>query len=176
MLPWSCQSGSCKPVFIAILLHCRSMNRVRVLFLANVDADNTNAQSLNVREIVLRLDPARFQSTLFYERQPDSRLTNAHGVRLLSLPAHGRTWRIFREMVSGYDLIAYLDTSPASYLFLHLPRFLRRGTKTVYHEEAPYAQAADAPRLARFLQEGVVPRSDACTAITEFCALDLRQS
>ena len=149
---------------------------MRVLFLASVDGDNTNAQSLNVREIVSRLDPAQFESTLFYEDQPDQRLTNLSSIRLLALPSSGKTLRILREMLSGYDLIAYLDTSPASYLFLHLPRFLRGKTKTVYHEEAPYAQATDAPRLARFLQDGVIPRSDACTAITEFIAQDLRDT
>lgn len=149
------------------------MNRVRILFLANVDADNTNAQSLNVREIVTRLDPDRFESTLFYERQPDPRLANVPGIRLLQMPTRGRTLRIFREMLSTYDLIAYLDVSPASYMFLHLPRFIRGKTKTVYHEEAPYYQAPDSPRLARFLQDGVVPRSDVCTAITDFIAQDL---
>jgi glycosyltransferase involved in cell wall biosynthesis len=149
------------------------MNRVRVLFLANVDADNTNAQSLNVREIVTRLDPACFESTLFYERQPDPQLTSVSAIRLLQMPPRGRTLRIFREMLSGYDLIAYLDVSPASYMFLHLPRVIRGKTKTVYHEEAPYYQAADSPRIARFLQDGVVPRSDVCTAITDFIAQDL---
>ena len=154
----------------------RSGDKLRILFLANVDADNTNAQSLNVREIVLRLDRERFESTLWYERQPDPRLVKTSGVRLLQMPSRRRTLVVLREMLAGYDLITYLDTSPASYMFLHLPRLLRRGTKTVYHEEAPYAQGIDAPWLARFLQDGVVPHSDACTAITEFCAQDLRDS
>jgi len=33
------------------------MAEIRVLFLPDVEADNTNAQSLNVREVALRLDP-----------------------------------------------------------------------------------------------------------------------
>jgi hypothetical protein len=37
------------------------MGKLRVLFMPGVDLDNTNAQSLNVREIVLRLDPEKFQ-------------------------------------------------------------------------------------------------------------------
>lgn len=80
-----------------------------MLFLPLVDADNTNAQSLNVREITLRLDPERFQSTLWYEREPDARLRDRTGIRLLQLPSRGRTLRILRELLAGYDIIAYMD-------------------------------------------------------------------
>jgi hypothetical protein len=59
------------------------MNKVRVLFLPPVDADNTDAQSLNVREIAPRLDPERIESTLWYEQEPDTRLRHCPGIRLL---------------------------------------------------------------------------------------------
>src|SRR6266568_1125566 len=102
------------------------MNKVRVLFLAGVDADNTNAQSLNVREVVLRLDPERLHSTVWYEREPDPRLRNRSSIRLLQLPARNKTLRILREMLGDYDIVAYMDYSPASYAFLHLPQVVRR--------------------------------------------------
>src|ERR1700752_4939445 len=114
------------------------MDKVRMLFMLGViDTTNTNAQSLNAREIVLRLDPERFESTLWYEYEPDPRLVGRAGIRLLKLPSRGKTWRILREMLSGYDVIAYMDFSPASYLFLHLPRIVRSRATTVYHIEAP---------------------------------------
>jgi glycosyltransferase involved in cell wall biosynthesis len=151
------------------------MNKVRVLFLAGVDADNTNAQSLNVREIVLRLDPGRFVSTVFYEREPDSRLKNRSGIRLLQLPARNKTLRILREMLADHDIVAYMDYSPASYAFLHLPRAVRRA-KAVMHVEAPSAQLTNPSRMLRLLYEGVQARCDVYTAITEFIAQELQCS
>lgn len=151
------------------------MKKVRILFLAGVDADNTNAQSLNVREIALRLDPERFHSTLWYEREPDPRLRSLPGIRLLSLPTRGKTLRILREMLADYDIVAYMDYSPASYMFLHLPRFVRRA-KAVLHVEAPSSQLTNPSRQLRLLYQGVQPRCDIYTAITEFIARELQSS
>jgi len=149
------------------------MDKVRVLFLPAVDAENTNAQSLNVREITLRLDPERFQTTLWYEHEPDPRLRNLAGIRLRQLPSRGKSWRIWSEMLAGYDIIGYIDYSPASYLFLHLPRLLRRRAKAVFHAEAPAAQIMNPSRALRFLYEGIFPRCDVYTGITEFVAQDV---
>jgi glycosyltransferase involved in cell wall biosynthesis len=149
------------------------MNKVRVLFLPVVDADNTNAQSLNVREIALRLDPERLQSTLWYERQADPRLLGNPSIRLLQLPSRVRSRRILREILSAYDIIAYVDYSPASYFFLHLPRTLRRQTKAVFHAEAPSAQMVNPSRTLRFLYNGIVPCCDVYTGITDFVAQDV---
>jgi glycosyltransferase involved in cell wall biosynthesis len=146
------------------------MSPLRVLFLPPVDADNTNAQSLNVREIVLRLHPERIESTLWYEREPDRRLRERPGIRLLRLPARRKTLRILREMLSGYDLIAYMDYSPACYLFLHIPRMLRGRTKAVLHAEGTSASLVSPPRLLRFLYRGILPRCDEYSGITEFVA------
>ena len=150
-----------------------AMDKVRILFLPMVDADNTNAQSLNVREIVLRLDPGLFETTLWYERGPDSRLQNRPGIRLIQLPSRGKSQRILREMRAGYDIIGYVDYSPASYLFLHLPRMLRRGARAVFHAEAPAAQMVNPSRTLRFLFDGIYPRCDIYTGITEFIARDV---
>jgi len=147
------------------------MAKIRVLFLPTVDADNTNAQSLTVREIALRLDSTKIHSTLWYEGEPDPRLRNRPGIRLQALPRRGKTVRILREMLAGYDIVAYMDYSPASYLFLHLP--LWRRPKTVLHAEAPSTQMVNPSRILRFLFEGVFPRCDSYTAITEFVARDI---
>jgi len=152
------------------------MDKVRVLFLPGVDADNTNAQSLNVREIALRLDPKLFQSTLWYEQEPDPRLRDRDGIRLLHLPVHGKAFRIATELLAGYDIIAYLDYSPASYFFLHLPRAVRGRTKSVLHAEAPQAQMGNPSLALRFLYQGVFPRCDVYTGITDFVARDIYNS
>lgn len=149
------------------------MEKVRILFSPDVESGNTNAQSLTTREIALRLDPGRFQLSLWYEHDPDARLQNRANIRLLKLPAHGKTIRILREMLSGYDMIAYMDYSPATYLFLHLPPSLRSRTKMVYHVEAPAAQMENPARTLRFLYNGTVRRCDAYTGVTEFVARDI---
>jgi glycosyltransferase involved in cell wall biosynthesis len=147
------------------------MNRIRMLFLPGADSDNTNAQSLNVREIALRLDPEKFNATLWYEREPDPRLRSLPWIRLLQLPARRKTLRILREMLAGYDIVAYMDYSPASYLFLRVPSPLRRA-KAVMHVEAPTSQLMNPPRQLRRLYEGVRARCDVYTGITEFVAQD----
>ena len=141
-----------------------------------VDAGNTNAQSLNVREIAPRLDPERFETTLWYEGEPDPRLQGRPGIQLQRLPSEHKTGRILRELTSGYDIIAYVDYSPASYVFLRLPRRMRRGAKTVLHAEAPSAQLVNPSRTLRFLHDGVFPRCDVYTGITEFVARDINRS
>jgi len=151
------------------------MIKMRILFMPSVDAGNTNAQSLNTREIALRLDPDRMQSTLWYEHDPDPRLRNRANIRLLQLPAARKTFRILQEQLAGYDLIAYMDLSPASYIFLHLPQVLRRRTTTVFHAEAPTAQIDGTPRTVRLLCQGVKPRCDIHTGITDFVARDMEQ-
>lgn len=152
------------------------MDRIRVLFLPGIDAANTNAQSLNVREIVLRLDSERIKSTVCYEQEPDPRLRRRPGIHLLKLPSHGKTRRILREMLAGYDIIAYVDFSPSSYVFVHLPRILRGPTRAVYHAEAPAAQLVAPSRTLRFLVEGVSRHCDVYTGITEFVARDIHRT
>ena len=148
------------------------MKKVRVLFLPPVDSGNTNAQSLNTREIALRLNVTRFKSTLLYTQTPDSRVVGHEGIRLVRLPQRGKTWAVLKEQLSEHDLVAYLDFSPASYVFVHLPRILRGKTKTVLHAEAPSAQLVNPSARLRFLYDGIVPRCDVCTGITDFVARD----
>jgi glycosyltransferase involved in cell wall biosynthesis len=149
-------------------------NKIRVLFLPGVDVDNTNAQSLNVREIALRLDPDRFHTMLWYEREPDPRLRSLSSVRLLQLPPRGKTLWILREMLSAYNIVGYMDYSPASYMFLLLPNVVRRA-KAVLHLEAPTSQLTNPSPLLRHLYEGVRDRCDVYTGITEFVAQEFQE-
>ncbi len=150
------------------------LSKVRILFLPTVDATNTNAQSLNTREIALRLNPERFDVTLFFQSQPDSRLTDLPHVRLRQLPGRMKTAAILREMFADYDLIAYVDFSPASYLFVHTPRAFRGGAKTVLHVESTDFELTGEARLLSFLHDGVISNCDAYTGITEYVANELK--
>jgi glycosyltransferase involved in cell wall biosynthesis len=148
--------------------------KISILWMPPVDSEDTNAQSLNAREVALRLDPELCSSTLFYEREPDQRLRNRPGIRLLKLPARRRTVAILRELYRGYSLIAYMDCSPAAYFFLHSPKLMRRGALTALHAEAPAEQGASSPRLIRYMYKSIAPRCDVHVAISEFVARDMK--
>lgn len=146
--------------------------KIRVLFNVCADVENFNAQSLNAREIALRLDPRRFCSTLFFERSPDARLLQA-GICLVKLPKRHRTFRILREMLGAYDAILYMDLSPASYAYLHLPRLLRRFTRTVMSIEGTRGNLDDVSTTIRRYADYVARHSDVRVAISEFVAHDM---
>jgi len=147
------------------------MRKVRILFLPLVDAANLNAQSLNTREIVPRLDPNQFECSLFYTQAPDPRLLECPHVTLLRLPARLKTVRLLREMLSGYDIVAYVDYSPASYLYVHIPRRLRKNTKTVMHVEG-LNDPGPQPGLVKFFYATIAPNCDFYTGITARTAQD----
>jgi glycosyltransferase involved in cell wall biosynthesis len=141
------------------------MRKVCILFLPIVDASNLNAQSLNTREIVLRLDPGQFECSLLFTQEPDPRLLNRPHIKFLRLPARLQTIRLLREMLSGYDIIAYMDFSPASYLYLHSPRSLRKRTKAVMHVEGLTDLRGETGML-KLLHAGIAPNCDFYTGIT----------
>lgn len=152
------------------------MRKIRILFQRSAEASNTNSQSTTVREIALRLDPKRFESTLWYEEEPDRRLCHQSHIRLLHLPGHAKTIRVLREMFSGYDIVAYMDFSPASYALVHMPPALRKRAVTVLQVEAPAAQLVDPSFALQFLCKGITPRCDVYTAVTEYIASDMERN
>ena len=147
---------------------------VRILFNVCADAENYNAQSLNSREIALRLNAARFESTLFYENAPDARVLR-DGIRTVKLPRRGKTVRILREMMGRYDFIVYIDLSPASYIYLHLPRFLRRATRSVLCIEGTSGNLDGVSPTVRKYADYVLRRADVRTAISPYVANELQE-
>jgi glycosyltransferase involved in cell wall biosynthesis len=153
--------------------HGNAESRVcRVLFNVFVDEDNYNAQSLNARDLALRLDPTRFCSTMFFERTPDPRLLRP-GICLVKLPEGRKTWSILREMMGSHDFIVYIDLSPASYLYLHLPRFFRRSTRTVLCIEGSRGNLSGVSATVRRYAEYLVQHAHLRISISEFLAWEL---
>jgi glycosyltransferase involved in cell wall biosynthesis len=68
-------------------------------------------------------------------------------------------------MLSGYDIVAYMDFSPASYLYLHSPKRLRKNTKAVMHVEG-LSEIGEEPGMFKFLYAGIAPNCDFYTGIT----------
>jgi glycosyltransferase involved in cell wall biosynthesis len=84
--------------------------RIRLFSPVFVYTDSTNAQSLNVREIALRLDPRVFEVTFYYKTTiPDARLMNMPHIRLKKLPSRLGSLVLAYEMIWGkYDILFYL--------------------------------------------------------------------
>ena len=98
------------------------MTPVRVLVDSFADKDLPNAQIGNAREIIRRLDPARFHVSVFVCGEPDTSIAQRPNTRLIPLPSQRQTARIFREFVFGnYDVLFYLKSSPATKWYMRLP-------------------------------------------------------
>lgn len=146
---------------------------IRILFNVRADAENYNAQSLNAREIALRLDAAHFESTLFFERSPDTRVLR-EGIRTVKLPRRYKTIRILREMLGHYDFIVYIDLSPSSYIYLHLPRFLRRSTRSVLCIEGTSGNLDGVSSMVRKYADYVLRQTDVRTAVSQYVAWEIQ--
>jgi glycosyltransferase involved in cell wall biosynthesis len=145
--------------------------KIRIFFTNYVDQDNFNAQSLNVREIALRLNPQLFKSTLFYARTPDPRLLNQPSIRLVKLPRRLGTVKIFQEFFRGQDIIFRANFSRFTYLYLLMPAFLRRGAKIVEWFEAPaYEHIVWEPHYVEILFKAVISRIPDRVAMTGYTA------
>jgi glycosyltransferase involved in cell wall biosynthesis len=102
------------------------MKPIRILVDSFADADGLNAQMINARDIISRLDPLRFQVSTFCLREPDARLKLRPGTRLIRLRAHGQTLRILQEFLWGpHDILFYVKGSPAARLYFKLRRAWR---------------------------------------------------
>ena len=147
----------------------------RILFNVIADEDNYNAQSLNAREIALRLDPNQFQSTLFFSAKADPRLLRP-GIRLVKLPHRAKTLKILREMLYGHDFIVYIDLSPASYVYLHLPRWLRGKKRSILCVEGSRGNMDGASATLLRYAKYVRSHADIIVAISEFLAWDMNDA
>lgn len=97
------------------------MRPIRILVDSLADEDALNAQMTNARDIMSRLDAARFHVSTFLVEKPDARLTQRAATRLIQLPRRRQTVRILREFALGkHDILFYVKPSPAAKLYLAL--------------------------------------------------------
>jgi glycosyltransferase involved in cell wall biosynthesis len=96
---------------------------LRVLVDSMADAGLLNAQMSNAREIIVRLDPSRFQVSVFHAGKPEPRILQRPNTRLLKLPPRRKTARILREFLFGeHRILFYLKSAPASRYYMTLRR------------------------------------------------------
>jgi glycosyltransferase involved in cell wall biosynthesis len=102
------------------------MNPIRLLVDSMADEDGFNAQMTSARDIMSRLDPARFHVTTFCVGKPDARLVQRPATRLIQLPQRRQTLRILSEFVTGkHDILFYVKSSPAARMYMAMrPKWL----------------------------------------------------
>jgi glycosyltransferase involved in cell wall biosynthesis len=94
---------------------------VRILVDSFADVGLTNAQMSNAREIIRRLDPSRFQVSVFHVDRPDPRIAGRANTRLIRLPRKRQTVRILQEFLVGrHEILFYIKSSPATKLYVRL--------------------------------------------------------
>ncbi len=102
------------------------MKPVHILVDSLADEGLTNAQMINAREIISRLDPDRFSVTIFVRGTPAEQIRKRPNTRLIQLPDRLQTIPLLTRFLFGrQDILFYLKASPASRWFLKL-RQLRR--------------------------------------------------
>ena len=97
------------------------MKPVHILIDSFADEGLTNAQMINAREIVTRLDSDRFSVTMFVQRSPAQQITSRPNTRLIRLPNRMQTIPLLAQFLFGkQDILFYLKASPASRWYLKL--------------------------------------------------------
>ncbi|HEV8065743.1 MAG TPA: glycosyltransferase family 4 protein, partial [Acidimicrobiales bacterium] len=124
---------------------------VRILAGYHVDPHYSNAQHVNERELLCRLDPDRFHVTAFYDRRPDERLLDRPNTRLLHLPPRLKTLACAPRYFSPrFDRIFYLAPEPVSYAYLKTAKGANRAIATIEGHRWHPANAAVPPLVRRF--------------------------
>jgi glycosyltransferase involved in cell wall biosynthesis len=102
------------------------MQPVKILVDSFADEGLTNAQMINAREIVSRLDSDRFSVTMFVRGTPAAAVRGRPNTRLIQLPGRLQTIPLLARYLFGrQDILFYLKASPASRWFLKLRSFFR---------------------------------------------------
>lgn len=124
------------------------------------DEADSNAQNLSVKEIVARLDPARFAVTMLREGAPDPRIAARPNTRLLHWRNHGNTARVMVHLLTHVpDIYFFPREGPLDAAFLKVRRALKLRTRLVtYVVSGGLYQQAYAENRQRNIREadGVV--------------------
>ena len=118
------------------------------------DKNNTNAQNLTVKEIVVRLPPDKFRVILLYERAPDPRITTRENTQLLKWSRHGNTARILtRLLLSRPNLYFFPREGPLDAAFLFLRHSMGLKIALVTYVVATLDRGVSSATLARAIEE-----------------------
>lgn len=146
---------------------------IRILFNVRADEDNVNAQSLNARDLALRLDQQRFRSALFAHR-PDPRLRGHEHIRVVRLPPRLATCVLAPTLLWGrHDIVVHPP-------FDHLGRIWRRVGRIGRHPRSVVPVEGTAAQLVETLgfsrARAMLEQADARAAISPFIAASVEET
>jgi glycosyltransferase involved in cell wall biosynthesis len=136
------------------------MKPIDILVDSLADEGLTNAQMINAREIVSRLNPDRFHVTMFVSGRPAPQISARPNTRLIGLPSRLRTLPILSRFLFGpQEILFYLKASPASRWYLKLPSARRNRCTIVGTIESQSDLEQDAtvtPGAKRLMEETIL--------------------
>ena len=121
------------------------------------DDDNTNAQNLTVKEVVARLDPARFRVVMLGSGGLDPRIAARPNTRILVWRNRGNTVRILWHLLTHTpDVYFFPREGPLDAAFLAARRRFSLKTALVAYVVSGGLESDDRPLLRRMIQESDV--------------------
>jgi glycosyltransferase involved in cell wall biosynthesis len=110
----------------------RAPRLLRIFTPSFADEANTNAQNLTVKEVVARLDPARFHITLFCLQPPDPRIASRPNTVLWQWGKGGNTVRTLLRLACNVpDIYFFPREGPLDQMLLRVRRTLRWHTAVI---------------------------------------------
>jgi glycosyltransferase involved in cell wall biosynthesis len=138
------------------------------------DESNTNAQNLTVKEVVARLDPARYRVIMFSAAAPDVRIAARKNTALLRWGKHANTARVLAELLArAPDVYFFPREGPIDAAFLAVRAKLRLRSALVTYVVSGGLEAGqekERPVLWRAMRE-----SDALAANSRHMADTVRK-
>ena len=117
--------------------------------------DNTNAQNLTVKEVVARMDPARFRVVMLGSSAPDPRIATRPNTQILSWKKRGNTVRVLWHLLTHVpDVYFFPREGPLDSAFLSLRRSLALKTALVTYVVSGGLERDNRPLLFRAIREG----------------------
>jgi glycosyltransferase involved in cell wall biosynthesis len=154
------------------------MKPVNILVDSLADEGLTNAQMINAREIVSRLNPDRFSVTMFVHGPPAAQISGRPNTRLIQLPGRLQTIPLLARFLFGkQDILFYLKASPASRWYLKL-RTLGRSHCTIagtIESQTDWRDETINPQTIRLVEETVL-RSDCLFSNSAFVKRSLEKN
>ncbi len=135
------------------------MKPVKILVDSFADEALTNAQMINAREIVSRLDSDRFSVTMFVQGLPAPQILARPNTRLIHLPHRLQTIPLLaRFLFGGQDIVFYLKASPASrgYLKLHSRHRSHCAVVGTIESQTDWREESITPQSIRQFEETVL--------------------
>jgi len=118
------------------------------------NADNSNAQNLTVKEVVARIDPARFRVVMFSSSAPDPRLLSRPNTLILPWKKRGNTPRMLGYLLSHIPGVYFFPREGLlDRAFLSLRRHLNLETALVTYVVSGGLEMDDRPLLFRAIRE-----------------------